>query len=184
QTQAHIFEPFFTTKPAGEGTGLGLATVYGIVNQANGFIQVDSAPGAGTTIRVHLPQTDMLAPSAPLAGTTLEEPLGTETVLVVEDAPALRTVVRQVLELQGYTVLEAMNAETALHLVSNLDGPIHLLLTDVVMPGMSGRHLADLFRKVKPATRVLFTSGYTHEAIVPDRLLQGGMAYLQKPFTP
>jgi CheY-like chemotaxis protein len=182
-TKARIFEPFFTTKAPGKGTGLGLATVYGLVQQSGGFIWVYSEPGRGTTFKIYLPRVDAAAEGVAAAALT---PVagGTETVLLAEDAAAVRAVGKQVLERQGYTVLEAPDGEVALHLAQRHSGPIHLLLTDVVMPGMSGRQLADQLARTRPDTRVLFASGYTDDAVVRHGVLEEGTPYLQKPFTP
>jgi two-component system cell cycle sensor histidine kinase/response regulator CckA len=184
-TQAKIFEPFFTTKGQGKGTGLGLATVYGIVKQSGGFVWVYSELGHGTSFKIYLPQVAAAADAhraAAPAATAL--PRGTETVLVVEDAPAVRAVARHVLERQGYTILEASNGDAALRAAAAHHGPIHLLLTDVVMPGLSGRQVAERLAQTRSETRVLYASGYTDDSIVRHGILEEGIAYLQKPFTP
>src|SRR5881398_1702066 len=182
-TKARIFEPFFTTKEPGKGTGLGLATVYGIVKQAGGFIWVYSEPGQGTSFKVYFPRVD--EPAEPAAATATAEPTGgTETVLVVEDAASVRMVTRSVLERFGYVVLEAPNVETALRLAAKHHGPIQLLLTDVVMPGLSGRQLAEQLAQLRPDMKVLYASGYADHAIVHHGILESGIANIQKPFTP
>src|SRR5437763_520141 len=182
-TKARIFEPFFTTKEPGKGTGLGLATVYGIVKQAGGFIWVYSEPGQGTSFKIYLPAVDATAERTTAAAAT-PTPRGTETVLLVEDAAAVRAVTKQVLERQGYTVLEAPGGEAALRLAQRHRGPIHLLLTDVVMPRVTGRELAERLAHVRPDVKVLYTSGYTDDSVVRHRILESGTAYLQKPFSP
>ena len=177
QTKARVFEPFFTTKETGKGTGLGLATVYGIVKQAGGFITVDSEPGRGTTFKVYLPRVDEPVAPAIARPAPAEPRRGTETVLVAEDAPSVRLVTRQVLERYGYTVLEAPTGDIALRLAAKHHGPIHLLLTDVVMPGLSGRQLAGQLSLLRSEMKVLYVSGYA-DTVEP------GAAYLQKPFAP
>ena len=182
-TQARLFEPFFTTKAPGKGTGLGLATVYGIVKQSGGEISVYSEPGSGTSFKMFFPRFDhALAVPEQLAAAGAA-PGCAETVLIVEDQPAVRTIVRQVLERGGYQVLEATDAEGALEIASKHAEPIRLLLTDVIMPRMSGRELADQFAKLRPDARILFISGYTDDAIVHHGVLEREMQFLQKPFT-
>ena len=183
-TKGRIFEPFFTTKDVGKGTGLGLATVYGIVKQSGGFVWVYSEPGLGTTFKIYLPQVNEVAEPQTLRGSPPPLPRGAETILLVEDAPAVRVVTRQVLERQGYAVLEVPDAAAALRIAEKHQGPIRLLVTDVVMPGLSGRELADRLTKLRPEMRVLFVSGYTDDAVVRHGILEPGIAYLQKPFTP
>ncbi|HXO86842.1 MAG TPA: ATP-binding protein, partial [Gemmatimonadales bacterium] len=181
-TQARIFEPFFTTKDVGKGTGLGLATVQGIVQQSGGFIWVYSEPGNGTVFKIYLPRVDE-SPSG--AEETIElDARGTETILVVEDVAAVRAVTREMLERYGYQVLEAADGKAALDVAAAHAGPIHLLLTDVVMPEINGRELANRLSKARPGVNVLFMSGYTDDAVVRHGILQEGIAYLQKPFTP
>lgn len=184
-TKAHIFEPFFTTKEAGKGTGLGLATVYGIVNQSGGLIQVDSEPGRGSTFKVYLPRlTEKESQSAQLRSGLPANPRGAETVLVAEDEEAIRGLVRLALQSHGYTVLEASDGEEALRIGLEHPGPVHLLLTDVVMPKMSGRQLADILTAARPEIKVLYVSGYTDDAVVRHGVLESGTPFLQKPFTP
>src|SRR5882724_959377 len=185
ETQAHMFEPFFTTKEKGKGTGLGLATVYGIIKQSGGFIWVYSEVGHGTTFKLYLPRVQELAERASEpAKAPARAARGTETVLVVEDEAPVRSVARQVLERHGYTVLEAPSAEVALDIATRYSGAIHLLLTDVVMPGLNGRELASRLATLRPDARVIFMSGYTDDAVTRHGVLEPGSTYVQKPFTP
>lgn len=182
--QSRIFEPFFTTKPVGKGTGLGLSTVYGIVKQTGGFVWVYSEPGLGTTFKIYLPLAHD-SPSPEAAGSAQGEgPHGDATILVVEDDPLVRLLVCRVLRRAGYTVLEAENGGEAAGLVLSHQGPLDLLLTDIVLPTMSGKTIADLILERSPLTRVLYMSGYTDEAIVRHGVLERGMNFLEKPFTP
>jgi CheY-like chemotaxis protein len=183
ETLARIFEPFYTTKGPGQGTGLGLATVYGIVKQSGGYIGVDSLPGQGTTFRIYLPQTDESArPDVPHA---LGEALrGSETVLVVEDDDAIRSLARDILQMHGYGVLEARHGADAVWICDSYDQPIHLLITDVVMPHMSGRELAERLSAMRPDMRVLYVTGYSEDAVGQRRDLAPGVELLHKPFPP
>ncbi len=180
-TRAHIFEPFFTTKPTGEGTGLGLATVYGIVHQSGGTIAVASEPGKGTTFRILLPVVEAERGEASPSGTAPAAAGGSETILLVEDEAAVRGFTRRALANHGYTVLEASDGATALRLASTHPRPIDLLLTDVVMPGLAGPDLARLVSDMQPTIRVLYVSGYVASAV--DHVLFDQSASLAKPFT-
>jgi PAS domain S-box-containing protein len=181
ETQARIFEPFFTTKEVGRGTGLGLSTVYGVVRQSGGHIWVYSELGQGTTFKIYLPRAEQAVPvEKPTAGLTASL-RGTQTVLLVEDEEALRELTRSLLEGSGYTVLEAERPEAAVEIALRHDGPIHLLLTDMVMPGMNGRDLASNLARIKPDMKVVFMSGYT--GFTHPGLANSGGAFLPKPFT-
>ncbi|MCE9614914.1 MAG: PAS domain S-box protein [Lentisphaerae bacterium] len=179
-TLEHIFEPFYTTKGVGEGTGLGLATVYGIVSQNNGFVHVESAPQRGTTFHVYLPQCEDAA--APPEDRPPACPRGTETILLVEDEKSIRVTGKALLEILGYTVLTAESPEAALRIVAEHAGPIDLLITDVVMPGMNGRELATRLVELRPGIRYLFMSGYTADIIAHRGVLDQGVNFLPKPF--
>jgi signal transduction histidine kinase/ActR/RegA family two-component response regulator len=187
ELQTRIFEPFFTTKEAGKGSGLGLATVYGIVKQSGGNIWVYSEPGMGATFKVYLPVDVSDRPSAiepPERAKRGQWSKGTETVLLVEDAPMIRRLARQIMTRAGYTVIEAGDAEQALALVAKHPEAIELLLTDLIMPGQSGVELAEQLTVQRTGIRILFMSGYTDDAIVRNGLLAEGAPFLQKPFTP
>jgi PAS domain S-box-containing protein len=182
ETMAHVFEPFFTTKEAGRGTGLGLSTVYGIVKQSGGYVWCYSEPEQGTTFKVYLPRVDEPIERLPVraaAGPTH----GSETILLVEDESDLRALTRRVLEKHGYRVLEAGTAGAALALTGEHTGPIHLLLADVVLPGASGRMLADELLTRRAELKVLFMSGYTEDAVVRRGVLAANTAFIQKPFS-
>jgi CheY-like chemotaxis protein len=184
ETRSRLFEPFFTTKEQGKGTGLGLATVYGIVKQSGGYIIVESEPGRGATFRVFLHRleagVDEVEPLVPFDG---ERPRGSETVLLVEDEDVVRNLVREILERNGYAVLEARHGGEALELGEQHVEPIHLLVTDVVMPKMSGHELAERLVGIHPETRVLYMSGYADGPIGQQGVLDPQTAVLQKPFS-
>ncbi len=185
ETRSRVFEPFFTTKGPGKGTGLGLATVYGIVKQSGGDIQLASEPGGGTTFTIYLPSVPEVATDVDeTISTVAAMPRGDETVLLVEDEPEVRDLAREILEGSGYTVLQACDAQEALLMAERRSGPIHLLLTDVIMPKQSGRALVERLRPLRPETQVLYMSGYTNEAIVRHGVLDPDTLFIQKPFTP
>ncbi|HEV7745398.1 MAG TPA: PAS domain S-box protein [Pyrinomonadaceae bacterium] len=183
-TQAHIFEPFFTTKGQGKGTGLGLSTVYGIVKQSEGNVWVYSEVGQGTTFKVYLPRVDDAAPIETDSETAVNMKRGRETVLLAEDEEPVRRLTKTILESNGYQVLEAMSGAQALSIYKDHAGPVNLIVTDVVMPRMGGRELAESLKTLSPKIKVLYVSGYTDDAIVRHGLLDQKMAFLQKPFTP
>jgi two-component system cell cycle sensor histidine kinase/response regulator CckA len=183
ETQGQAFEPFFTTKPVGKGTGLGLSTVFGIVKQSGGSISLVSAPGQGTTFAVYFPQMTEESTTHRSAYSPTPQ-LGAETILVTEDETQLRALMRTVLSRHGYRVLDAADGIDALRQAASHDGPIHLLLTDVVMPAMSGKELASRLASIRPRTRVLYMSGYTDDAIANHGVLNMGIAFIQKPFRP
>jgi CheY-like chemotaxis protein len=184
EVKRRAFDPFFTTKEEGGGVELGLATVYGTIRQSAGGVMVESEPGLGTTIRIYLPAVEdeaiiddeSIPPSPP------PDPASCEVVLVVEDDDMVRALIRHVLQSQGYTVLEAKRPEEAIAVCENHQGPVHLLATDIVMPGMDGGRLAERIMGLRPDIRVLFLSGYAHDATLNDRAKEGRVSHLQKPF--
>jgi two-component system cell cycle sensor histidine kinase/response regulator CckA len=188
EVKVHLFEPFFTTKQRGQGTGLGLSTVFGIVRQNGGHIRIHSEVGLGTTVRIYLPSTRRVealprALSRSLPSATERLVQGTETVLVVEDEADVRNLAVQILQSCGYRVLAASNGPEALQISEQHGDTIHLLLTDVVMPHMNGKELADKLEHQRPALRVLYMSGYADDAIMQHGLLTAGVAFLAKPLT-
>jgi PAS domain S-box-containing protein len=183
ETLSHVFEPFFTTKEQGKGTGLGLSTVYGIVKQSGGYIWPYSEPGMGTTFKIYFPRVDEMAERLQARAQAASGMGGTETILLVEDEEGVRGLTRQLLQRHGYTVLEAEHGQDALLLCERYSGPIHLLLSDVVLAQMSGRELVQRLTPLRPEMKVLYMSGYSDEAIVHHGVLAPGTAFLQKPFT-
>lgn len=183
ETLGRLFEPFFTTKPLGQGTGLGLATVYGIVMQNNGFISVDSEPGKGTTFKIYLPRHDADKVSIAQSPSYAKAPTGTETVLLVEDEPAVRELTTTLLERLGYTVLATGSPNEAIRMVEKHDSKIHLLVTDVVMPEMNGLDLWQQLGAMRPDMKCLFVSGYAANIIANRNVLDEGIRFLQKPFS-
>ncbi len=184
ETQAHIFEPFFTTKEKGKGTGLGLAMVYGIVKQSGGYIWVYSEPGRGTAFKIYFPRVDVAAEMVKPPKTQAGPPSGSETILLVEHDEPVRSLVRRILTSKGYTVLEASRPDEAQLVCQQHEGPIHLMLTDVVMPGISAPELAERVATLRPETRVLYMSGYADIAVVHHGVLEASTAFIAKPFMP
>jgi two-component system, cell cycle sensor histidine kinase and response regulator CckA len=184
ETKACIFEPFFTTKEPGKGTGLGLAMVYGFIRQSGGHVEVYSELGHGTTFKLYLPRADESMPAATVLPSRRTIPAGTETVLVVEDEAAVRNLLRRVLQSCGYTILEAQDGKEALEIAQRHAGRIDLLVTDLVMPKMSGRELAERLTQARPGMRTLMMSGYSNDVVIRQGALQASVAFLQKPFSP
>ena len=184
EIKAQVFDPFFTTKVEGKGTGLGLSTVYGIVKQSGGNIWVYSEPGKGTAFKIYLPRVTEKADKLVDKAEISDAPRGTETVLVVEDEDGVRNLVCRVLKMQGYNVIEAQNGGEAYLICQKMNEPVDLVITDVVMPRMSGAEFVDRLREIWQDFKVLYMSGYTDDAIVQHGVLQSGTNYLQKPFRP
>jgi len=182
ETRDHIFEPFFTTKERGQGTGLGLAAVYGIVKQMNGYIEVESHPARGSTFTIYLPRTEQVAEAASGPTVTMS-PVGRETILLVEDEVSVRAFTKIALERFGYQVIEAGTAEAALRILDDVEVTIHLLVTDIVLPGIDGHELALKVARHRPHLPVLFMSGYTTRLSTIDGLLEPGVQLLEKTFT-
>jgi two-component system cell cycle sensor histidine kinase/response regulator CckA len=182
-TRALIFEPFFTTKPHGKGTGLGLSTVYGIVQKSGGYVGVESQLGLGTTFEVLLPSVEGTSRAHTGEQSVVPARGGDETILLCEDEESVRSVTRRFLTRQGYRVLEARNGEDALRIADEHEGPISLLVTDAVMPHMGGGELAEALTKRRPATKVLFVSGYTEDRLVHHAAARESTSFLEKPFT-
>ncbi|HXY25578.1 MAG TPA: PAS domain S-box protein [Candidatus Acidoferrum sp.] len=183
ETQNRIFEPFYTTKESGKGTGLGLATVYGIVKQSGGSIAVYSEPGHGTSFKIYLPRIDATPNEIVAPKLQQESRQGSETIMLVENSEPLRALAKEFLRSSGYVVLDAESGREAIRIARAFGGPIHLLLTDVIMPGMDGKQLAAQFATFRPATKVLYMSGYSDEGIVHSGLLNAEKVFLEKPFT-
>jgi CheY-like chemotaxis protein len=182
--QTHVFEPFFTTKEVGKGTGLGLATVYGIVKQSEGHVWLYSEVGRGTAFKIYLPCAEAVTKEVEVEADDLESLQGSETVLLVEDEDVVREMATEILRDSGYRVLEAKHGHEAIILERQHSGEIHLMLTDVVMPQMSGRELAEQLAPLRRDMKVLYMSGYTDDAIVHHGVLEEGTAFIGKPFTP
>ena len=184
ETKSHIFEPFFTTKEVGKGTGLGLATVYGIVKQSGGNIWVYSELGKGTIFKIYLPRVDEIVDEAANEGASKAAGRGEETILLVEDEEVVRNLACEILQTYGYSVLTAANGSEGLRIGREFEGPIELVITDVIMPLMSGREMAEKLREMRPNLGVIFMSGFTDDAIVHHGVLDESMFFIQKPFSP
>jgi len=184
EIERHIFEPFYTTKETGKGTGLGLATVYGIVKQSGGNIEIYSEEAVGTTFKIYLPRVVGQAELEGVEENEKEIMPATETILLVEDEDIVRALAKQILEDYGYTVIEARNSLEAITVCEAEDCKFDLLMTDVVMPQMGGRELADSLKEKLPELKILFTSGYTDDAVVRHGVIEVGTNFIQKPFTP
>jgi CheY-like chemotaxis protein len=182
-TLARIFEPFFTTKDIGEGTGLGLSTVYGTVKQAGGFVWAYSERGHGSAFTVYLPETARLVPDAGTPGNGTVRPGGTESILIVEDEEVVRDLAERILRAEGYHCLTAASGHEALAMVEKLGAPVDLVITDIVMPGMGGRELAQRVTERYPLARVLFTSGFTDDEVVRRGLMDVGQPFQEKPWS-
>jgi CheY-like chemotaxis protein len=180
ETLSHVFEPFFTTKGEAKGTGLGLSTVYGIVKQSNGYILTTTEAGKGTTFKIYLPGLDRAA--EPLSSAAESAPSGHETILLVEDAHVVRKLARELLEFRGYSVIEASSGEEAIDVCKTHGAMIDLLLSDIIMPNMNGRELAELAAKLRPQMKILLMSGYADE-ITRNQLVRNGYQFIAKPFT-
>ena len=183
-TLTHLFEPFYTTKDEGKGTGLSLATVYGIVKQSGCYVDVQSTIGEGTTFKLYFPAVEAEAEVQETVRLPEEQLRGVETVLLVEDEEMVRKIVTRVLNSYGHKVLEAAGAVEAIEVCELHEGPIHLVITDVVMPDMNGKELADRLATIIPNTPVLFMSGYTGSALIQHGVVEADMDFLQKPFSP
>jgi CheY-like chemotaxis protein len=181
---ARAFEPFFTTKAVGKGTGLGLASVYGSIKQSGGFIYAKSQPGQGTEFSIYLPRLLALTPVTESAAAPVLVPTGGETLLLVEDSTEVRVLASLILNSAGYTVLEAADGAEALAVAQAHAAPIHLLVTDLVMPRMGGRQLAERLHALRPDLKVLYLSGYTESSLTGGGVKQSGVAFLQKPYGP